>query len=302
MLSDENSKVTAIAKEIQEIYGKLQDFSLPKGFCIEEHPSRDVCIDELVNSAKEEHLKDFEQRYHLAEGITSALEDMNLAVELYKHSVSILHILQLASKGEQCDYVSAWYSLLLSCAQELQYGAMLWQESCHAGICDQLIYKGGHCFIALGEIYRVAQILHFSLQCFKPWVLSDPGMLSKMLVCLDGCKNAWTSGLERALKMVVDNDHSDASVAKSLLKSIKNIDELEEPDLEKFLPYSEITCRLTLLPTSALPGIKAIMWNGDHYFVKVVNLWVNRISSDPPRLSLTPVSSMNNANNACLSC
>jgi hypothetical protein len=41
--------------------------------------------------------------------------------------------------------------------------------------------------IALGEIYRVAQILYLSLQRFKTWVLADLGMLSKMLSCLDNC-------------------------------------------------------------------------------------------------------------------
>jgi hypothetical protein len=67
---------------------------------------------------------------------------MSLAVELYKHSVSTLLILELASKEEQCDYVAAWYSLFLSCAQELQHGAMLWQESCHSKVCNQVISEG----------------------------------------------------------------------------------------------------------------------------------------------------------------
>ncbi|KAL6642245.1 hypothetical protein ACP70R_020426 [Stipagrostis hirtigluma subsp. patula] len=295
--SSESSKPTATGREVQEIYEKLQDYSLPKGFCTEEHPSRDICISELLNSIKEEHLKDFEQEHQLAERIARAMEDASVAVELYKHSVSTLHALELASKEEQCDYVSAWYSMLLSCSHELQHGAALWQEYCHANDCDQLIYEGGHCFIALGEIYRVARILNFSLQCFKPWVLADPGMLSKMLSCLDSCTSAWTSGLEMALKMVVHSDHSDASVAKALVEAMKNINELEMPNSHNFLPKDEVTCRLTLLPTSLLPGMKVVMWNGDHYFVKVANLWANRISSDPPRLSRTPVPSMIKAAN-----
>ncbi|XP_062203616.1 uncharacterized protein LOC133905855 isoform X2 [Phragmites australis] len=301
MLFDENSKATEIGREIQEIYDKLKNYSLPEGFCTEECPLRDVCTTELVNSIKDEHLKDFEQEYRLVEKIARAMEDTNVALELYKHSVSTLHTLGLASKEEQCDYVGAWYNMLLSCAQELHHGVALWQQSCQANVCNRVISEGtniltsAHSFIALGEIYRVAQILYFSLQCFKPWVLADPGMLSKMLSCLDSCSNAWTSGLETALQMVADSNCVDAPVAKALMESIKNINELEVCILRNFLPSDEMLCRLTLLPTSLVPGMKVITWNGDHYFVKVANLWANRISSDSPQLSRTPVSSMNNA-------
>ncbi|WVZ88289.1 hypothetical protein U9M48_034825 [Paspalum notatum var. saurae] len=267
---DENSKSAGIGREIQEIYDKLKDYSLPEGFCTEEHPSKDVCITELLNYTKEEHLKDFEQEHCLAEKIAWALEDVNMAVELYKHSVSTLQILKLLSK-EQGDYVSAWYSLLLPCAQELQHGAALWQESYYANVCDRVISEGGHYFIALGEIYRVAQILYFSMQCFKPWVLAVPGMLSKMLSCWDSCTSSWNS---------------------ALMESIKNITNLEVLNLQKNIP-NEMQCRLTLLPTSLVPGLKVVMWNADQCFVKVANLWANRISPDPPQLSRNATSSIN---------
>ncbi|CAN6325805.1 unnamed protein product [Urochloa humidicola] len=247
-LSGENRKATAIEREIQEIYDKIKDYSLPKGFCTEEHP-RDVCITELLNCIKEEQLKDFEQEYHLAEKISLAMKDTSVAVELYKHSVYTLHTLELASRQEQ----------------------------------------GHHYFIALGEIYRVAQILCFSMQCFKPWVHADPGMLSKMLVCLDRCINAWTRGLETAFKRVVDSNHLDASVAKALLESINSINELKVPNLQNLLPTNKTTCRLSLLPPSSVPGMKLIMWNDNHYIVKVANLWTNWISSYPPQMSCTPI-------------
>ncbi|AQK58854.1 hypothetical protein ZEAMMB73_Zm00001d053157 [Zea mays] len=115
------------------------------------------------------------------------MEDTDIAVELYKLSVSTLDLLKLASKEEQGAYVGAWYNMLLSCAQELKHGVALWQEFYHANVCDRVVSEGGHYLIALGEIYRVAQILYLSLQCFKTWVLADPGMLSKMLSCLDSC-------------------------------------------------------------------------------------------------------------------
>ncbi|CAD6332638.1 unnamed protein product [Miscanthus lutarioriparius] len=115
--SDENNKATAIGRDIQEIYDKLKDSSLPKGLFTKEQPWKDVYITELLNCIKEEHMKDFEQEYCLAEKIEWATEDTDIAVG---------------------DYVSAWYSMLWSCAQELKHGR--------------------HYFIALGEIYRVAQI------------------------------------------------------------------------------------------------------------------------------------------------
>nr|ABA96473.1 hypothetical protein LOC_Os12g05100 [Oryza sativa Japonica Group] len=109
-------------KDFKEICEKL-----PEGFCIEEHTAKDVFISELLDSAREVHLKDFEEEYHLIEKIP-------------------------------------------------MHGVVLWQESCQSNVCSVVISQGGQFFIALGEIYRVAQILNLSLQSFKPWVLADPGM------------------------------------------------------------------------------------------------------------------------------
>ncbi|XP_071682730.1 uncharacterized protein [Lolium perenne] len=92
----------------------------------------------------------------------SAHHDMSLAVELYMPSVATLRTLGLASKERQCDYVATWYSLFMSCAEELQHGVVLWQEHCHGKVCHQVISEDVHCFIALGKIYRVAQILHLT--------------------------------------------------------------------------------------------------------------------------------------------
>jgi hypothetical protein len=130
--------------------------------------------------------------------------------------------------------------MLLLCAQEMQNGGAIWQESCRTNVCDQVISEGSHWFIALGEIYRVAQILYFSLQCFKPWVLADPGMSSKMLASWEGCNNAWTSGLQTALTLVTKSTHLEASVAKGLMESIKEINEHEVSKLQNILPNNEV--------------------------------------------------------------
>jgi hypothetical protein len=38
------------------------------------------------------------------------------------------------------------------------------------------------------------------------------------------------------------------------MESIKNITKLEVPNLQKNIPNNEMQCRLTLLPSSLLPG------------------------------------------------
>ncbi|AQK71857.1 Pentatricopeptide repeat-containing protein [Zea mays] len=43
-ISDENNKATAMGGDIQEIYDKLKDSSLPEGFFTEERPWKDVYI------------------------------------------------------------------------------------------------------------------------------------------------------------------------------------------------------------------------------------------------------------------
>jgi hypothetical protein len=81
------------------------------------------------------------------------------------------------------------------------------------------------------------------------------------MACLDRCSNAWTSCLETALKRVVDSNRLDASVAKALMESINNIKELELPSLQNVLPTNEMTCRLSLLPPSVVPGKTCAAFN-----------------------------------------
>jgi len=61
--------INPFSTNLQEIYDKLKDSLLPKGFFTEEQPRKDVYITELLNCIKEEHLKDLEQEYCLAEKI-----------------------------------------------------------------------------------------------------------------------------------------------------------------------------------------------------------------------------------------
>jgi hypothetical protein len=79
-------------------------------------------------------------------------------------------------------------------------------------------------------------------------------MFTKMSACWDSCTSAWTSGLETALRIIVDSKHLDASVAKALLEIINSINELEVTHLQNSLANNELTCQLTLLPTGLMPG------------------------------------------------
>jgi hypothetical protein len=79
-------------------------------------------------------------------------------------------------------------------------------------------------------------------------------MSSKMLASWEGCNNAWTSGLQTALTLVTKSTHLEASVAKGLMESIKEINEHEVSKLENILPNNEVLCRLTLLPPSLVQG------------------------------------------------
>uniref|UniRef100_I1R407 Synergin gamma C-terminal domain-containing protein n=1 Tax=Oryza glaberrima TaxID=4538 RepID=I1R407_ORYGL len=135
--TDENHSIKSSSdRTLIDFYHKLREETLTvifrnrkdfKRFFIEEHTAKDVFISELLDSAREVHLKDFEEEYHLIEKIP-------------------------------------------------MHGVVLWQESCQSNVCNVVISQGDQFFIALGEIYRVAQILNLSLQSFKPWVLADPGM------------------------------------------------------------------------------------------------------------------------------
>ncbi|XP_008790993.1 uncharacterized protein LOC103708018 isoform X2 [Phoenix dactylifera] len=285
-LSGDQAKAMTINGEIQEAYKKLGEAIVVEDAYIKKHPSKDVCVSQLIKVIGEPRFKALEQEYRLSEKILSAEKDLGSAVKLFEHSNSILHILQLASREEQHAYISVWSSMALVCAQELQHGAMIWAESLGANVCQQILSQGNQYFLALGEIYRASEILRASMKYYKPWFLTNQGVSCKVQACLEKCAEAWiTCGLEKALKSISSATGEHAEVAKALLESIKFFRNLDEfPLRNNMLGHDRIICMISLLPMSLLQDMKTVVWAGEHYCVKLVNFWANRISPDPPQL------------------
>ncbi|KAG1338462.1 hypothetical protein COCNU_04G007680 [Cocos nucifera] len=285
-LSGEQAKAMTINEEIQEAYKKLGEAIVSEDAYIMKHPSKDVCVSQLLKVIGEPQFKAIEHEYHLSERILSAEKDLGSAVKLFEHSTSILCILELASKEEQHAYVSAWSSMALACAQELQHGAMIWAESISANVCKQILSQADQYFLALGEIYRAAEILRVSMKFYKPWFLTNQGVSCKVQACLEKGAEAWiTCGLEKALESISSATGEHAGEAKALLESIKLFHDLDEFPLQKnIFDHDRIICKISLLPMALLQDMKTVVWNGEHYCVKLANFWANRISPDPPQL------------------
>ncbi|XP_078148048.1 uncharacterized protein LOC144543600 isoform X2 [Carex rostrata] len=268
--------------EIQEAYTVLKNLNVSE-VLNSGNSSRDECINGLLNSTEEEYLNFFEREYQLSTKILLAVENLGAALDLLKHSLSIINALEMASMEGISSYISAWYSLISACSQELKNGASIWVQSFSANLSDKLISSGENYFIALGEIYRVVEILKITLKRFSSLILlSNQNRLNEINVCLDICTKAWNSGLNVALETISGGNSASALNAKSLAESIKRI---REVDIQNDVLYKERAyCKLCLLPLALLPEMKPITWHGDRYIMKLVNLWANKISPEPPRL------------------
>ncbi|THU68826.1 hypothetical protein C4D60_Mb08t07940 [Musa balbisiana] len=281
-LSGEEVQEKEINEEIKVAYEKLEEVKGTENAKIGEHLSKNVCICQLLKTVEEPNFRAFEQEYHLSERIISAGKKLSAAIEFLEHTNSVLCILAFASREEQHAYIHAWSAISVACVQELQHGAMILQESVQA---QKLIFQEVKYFIAIGEIYRVTEVLRVSLKLYKPWILLNRGVSSQLLTNLDKCAEAWTvSGLENALKTISDaNGVEYAVLAKRLLSSIKLLGDL---DLSHYsFNHDKRICRISLLTTEELQDMKMVLWSRKYYFVKLANLWANRISGDPPKLT-----------------
>ena len=125
------------------------------------------------------------------------------------------------------------------------------------GLIWNLIAAGQQYIQALGEIYKVVELLRLSTKLFKPWVLlslSDPQQLYGLL---EECVSLWpTSGLEEALQQISDNVgtgcNEAAKASISFIKHIQNVDVLAVH--EHVCIQRRSTCRLSLLPQEMLSG------------------------------------------------
>ncbi|XXG54460.1 hypothetical protein AAC387_Pa03g2329 [Persea americana] len=288
-LSGEEAKVMAIDEKIQAANEKLENAVHGK-LHLDEQALGNSHVHELIEVIQDPKFQAFELEYNLSKRMQSAEKELSSAVELLEHATSTLHIMKLAVKDEQSTYISTWSKMALACAQELQHGTMIWKQliekNSHLHILSER--QGLRYFVSLGEIYRVSEVLRASATLYKPWILSNCGDSMSMFVSLEECKSAWMdSGLKEALETIsstVDLEHK--GTIKALLESIHVIHELDALALQNLVfDQEEPICRLSLLSTRVSQDLKVVVWNGEHYFLKLANLWANRLSCDPPELA-----------------
>lgn len=123
----------------------------------------------------------------------------------------------------------------------------------HIVLCS----AGQRYFLALGEIYRVVEILSASARLYKPWILVNMADSKDMLRNIDRSAEVWRdSGLKQALEVISNTSIELKGVSEGLLESINSISKLGEKDLHRRISGDGVQfCRLSLLPLEFLPGL-----------------------------------------------
>lgn len=120
----------------------------------------------------------------------------------------------MGSEEEQSNYLTIWSKIAFVCSQELQRGAYTWKQAVQKNVHDRLISipKGVQYVHALGEIYRVAEIVGASAKLHKPWILSGSIDCTSLFALLNECNSLWlASRLEKALSSISNNNNFDAN-------------------------------------------------------------------------------------------
>lgn len=281
--------VESSSYDVEEAYKLLEGYITTEEVLSKRHLNRSHCLNEVLEALQGPKCKVIESAYSLSERLQLATNDWRIAAELLRHATSVLHILSLGSAEDQSVYVSSWSKLVSVCAQELKHGALIWERALEKNVQGQILSdnQGQQYIQALGEIYKVVELLRLSTKLFKPWVLlslSDPQQLYGLL---EECVSLWpTSGLEEALQQISDNVGTGLNEAPkafiSLIKNIQNVDVLAVH--EHVFIQRRSTCRLSLLPQEILSDLKVVEWNNEPYFLILANLWANLSSPDPPQL------------------
>ncbi|KAB5529324.1 hypothetical protein DKX38_019405 [Salix brachista] len=288
--ASDDAEVKALGKEIQNLHDELQQDGLFSGEVdTGNHSPRKLCLDEFVEVLQEPKFQVFESEYQLTSKLSLVENDLRLTMELHKHVASTIKILTLVSGAEQSSYVSTWSEILSVCALELKHGASIWTQSLQKDVHDQILSKpqGKNYIVALGEIYRVVEVIGSSARLYKPWLLVSSTNPMCLLTLLSECFTIWSSsGLEEALQSISDPAGLDYNGGlTTLIESIKYIHNLDTCTL-----YNHVfggqgpICQLSVLTAGTVPGMKTVVWNGEHYFLTLANLWANLVSCNPPNL------------------
>ncbi|KAG8649677.1 hypothetical protein MANES_08G121600v8 [Manihot esculenta] len=289
-LIGEDAKVQALDREIQDLTNELHKDSISSGEAYSERRSQEnISLHMFVKVLHEPKFQDLESECHLTKKLSLAESDFRSALELLKYVSFTLKVLSSVPREEQSSYISAWSKMLSVCAQELRHGAFIWKRSLQENVHDQILSKpqGKKYVLALGEIYRVVEVIRLSAELYKPWILASSTDSMGIFTLLSKCSLIWSSsGLEMALLGILNSpDFEYGESLKTILESIKYIHDLDSHTLYNHVVSGQgPICQLSALTAGMVPGMKTVVWNGQHCFLTLANLWANLVSSEPPNL------------------
>ncbi|XP_020540330.1 uncharacterized protein LOC105647554 isoform X2 [Jatropha curcas] len=289
-LTGEDVKVQALDKEIQDLNDELhQNSIISSEVHSENHPTGNVHLNVFVEVLQEPKFHIFESECQLTEKLSLAETDLGSAIGIFKYVDFTLKILTLVRREDQFSYISVWSKMLAVCAQELRHGALIWKQSLQENVHGQILFKpqGKKYVLALGEIYRIVEVLGSSARLYKPWILASSTNPMFIYTLLSECSSLWlNSGLEEALQSILSSaDFEYDGSLKTLPESIKYIHELDVDTLYNHVFSGQgPICQLSALTADTVPGMKPVIWNGEYCFLTLANLWANLVSSDPPNL------------------
>nr|GMD23699.1 probable serine/threonine-protein kinase DDB_G0282963 isoform X1 [Ipomoea batatas] len=253
---------------------------------LEGHPSWETCFHEFIEALRKPKFQVLESEYNLSRRLSQMENDFNSAVELLNHASIMLRLLTFASAKEQLNYVSVWYKVFSVCTQELKHGTWLWKQISDNDAQSYVFSntRGRQYILGLVEIYKVAVVLGASVKLYQPWTWLNSVDFTGIYSLLDECHALWSKlGLEQAI--LNTSDPASTVTIRLSLDNIKPIHDLDAFSLQDHIfSQKEVICRLSLLTSEVVNGMKLVIWNGEHYFVTLANLWANLISNDPPEL------------------
>ncbi|CAH9075928.1 unnamed protein product [Cuscuta epithymum] len=263
------------------------EYSIREGDYLTVHPSWETCFHEFIEVLKKPKFQVLESEYNISRRLSQTENDFSSSVELISHASIMLNLLTLVSVKDQLFYVSIWHTILSVCTRELQHGTNLWKQILDNDAHSQVFSntRGMKYILGLVEIYKVAVVLEASVKLYQPWTWLSSVDFTGIRSLLDECHALWSSsGLGHA---ILSSDLESASTIGLCLDNIKFIHDIDAYTLQKRLfSQNDITCGLSLLTSEVLHelGMKLVLWNGEHYFVTLANIWANLISNDPPEL------------------
>ncbi|XP_059439592.1 uncharacterized protein LOC132172158 isoform X1 [Corylus avellana] len=258
-LSGEEAEAKSLDEEIKEFYNELyKDNLIAKEVQSENLSPRDICFSSFLEVLQEPKFQAIESEYQLSRRLSLAEKEVRSAIEVLKDVASTLTILKLGSMEEQQYYVSTWSNIVSICIEELKHGALIWKQSIQKNIQSQIFSEpqGKRYILALGEIYRVVEVLGASTKLYKPWILLSSGDASLLVGLLSECYGIWSSsGLEDALKSISDHiDFEYDGTIKALLESINYIHNIDALALQNHVFSGQPMCRLSALTAGTVPG------------------------------------------------